>query len=366
MNPLIALAAGGTGGHFFPAEALARALVARGYRVVIFTDSRGEKYADRLKTEPDITLITLPAAAIGAGIIGKLRTAAIIAKATLMAWRQLKRRAVSIMVTFGGYPSFAPALAGKAAGLPLILHEQATKMSLANQKLLPLATRLATSFPVVSGTDTLEPSRIVETGNPVRAEIAALRDLPYNTPHASAPLYLVVTGGSQSAQIFGDIVPPAVLALPEAIRNRLHLSLQYKGDDAADITARLSAAGITADIAPFFSDMADRLAKAHLLIGRAGATTAAELLVVGRPAILVPIPKGGSWQEQLRNARTLEELGAGWCIPQDQLTSDDLSARLARLFNDPAILTTAAAAAHKLGQPQAATKLADLVETTLS
>ncbi len=359
----IALAAGGSGGHFFPAEALARELSARGHRVVIFTDSRGEKYADRLG---DIQLITLPAAAIGAGIMGKIKTAKVIAQAVWIARRHLKHLKAGAMVAFGGYPSFAPALAAKAVGIPLILHDQGAKMSLANQQLLRAANKLATSFPKVKGSEAFPQKDIVETGNPVRSEMVALRLQPYTPPADSGPLYLLVTGGSQSANIFGEVVPPAVLALPQAIRSRLHLSLQYKGDDAGEIEARLQAAGIRAQVTPFFRDMAERMARAHLMITRAGATTAAELLVVGRPAIYVPIPQGGSKEEQLRNAETIAAAGAGWCVPQDQLTASGLTAQLAHLLASPDVLASAATAAHALGQPQAAIKLADLVEKNFS
>lgn len=363
MKPTtIALAAGGSGGHFFPAEALARELSARGHRVVIYTDARGAQYAERLDR---IEMVTLPAAAIGAGIVGKIKTARTILKAVWIARRDMKRRHVAGIVAFGGYPSFAPALAARSLLLPLILHEQATKVSLANSKLLHFATRLATSFPQVKGSGAIAPHRIRQTGNPVRGDITALRLQPYSAPTDTGRIELLVVGGSQSASVFGEIVPPALLALPEAIRNRLHLSLQYKGDDAAAITAQLAAGGIHADLSPFFRDMAERLARAHLVIGRAGASTIAELLVVGRPSILVPIPQGGSREEQRRNAETMEEAGTGWCMLQPDLTADALNARLSALFSDPARLATAAAAAYALGQPQAAINLADLVEATL-
>lgn len=358
----IALAAGGSGGHFFPAEALARELTSRGHRVVIFTDSRGEKYAERLG---DIQLITLPATAIGAGIRGKLHTLRTIVTSAVAARKHIKQLDVRIMIAFGGYPCFAPAIGAKLAGIPLVLHEQGAKMSLANQWLLKLCTRLATSFPSVKGSEKLPPENIVETGNPVRSEITALRLQPYSAPTADGPLHLLVTGGSQSANIFGEIVPPALLSLPEPLRSRIHLSLQYKGEEGDEIAAKLQTVGIQATIAPFFRDMAERLARTHLVIARAGATTAAELLVVGRPAIFVPIPQGGSKEEQLRNAQTMEAAGAGWCIPQQDFSIASLSALLADLLTKPAQLIAAAAAAHRLGAPQAAQKLADLVENTI-
>ena len=172
-------------------------------------------------------------------------------------------------------------------------------------------------------------------------------------------------GGSQSAAVFGRVVPPALLALDEGVRGRLQVSLQYKGEDAGAIAARLGEAGIEADVRPFFDDMGERLRDAHLLIARAGATTAADLLVVGRPAIFVPIPHGGSRDEQRRNAQTLADAGVGWCVPEPELTPESLAALLADLFASPTRLPEAARAAAALGKPDAAALLADAVERLL-
>ena len=174
-----------------------------------------------------------------------------------------------------------------------------------------------------------------------------------------------MVGGSQSAAVFGRVVPPALLALEEGVRRRLQVSLQYRGDDADEIAARLGEAGIDADVRPFFDDMGERLCDAHLLIARAGATTAADLLTVGRPAIFVPIPHGGSREEQRRNADTLADAGVGWCVPEPELTPDALAALLAELFASPTALPEAARAAAALGKPEAASLLADAVERLL-
>ena len=358
----IALAAGGTGGHLFPAEALAREWMARGHRAVLYTETRGAQYVQALQ---GIDHVVLPARSLAGGIAGKAAAASTIARATLQARADMKRRGVRLVVGFGGYPSFAPALAGKSLGLPLLLHEQATRLSLANRQLLRFADAVAASFPDVAGVDGFDATRVTVTGNPVRHAIVQAR-AAYPPRDAAAPLRLLVVGGSQSARVFGEVVPPALLGLPDALRRRLHLSLQVKGDDADAIAARLRAAGIEADLRPFFDDMGARLQQAHLVITRAGASTAADLLVVGRPAIFVPIPQGGSREEQARNARTLAEAGVGWWTPESGFTAQWLGERLEALFASPDALERAAAAARGMGQPQAAANLADLVARMLA
>jgi UDP-N-acetylglucosamine--N-acetylmuramyl-(pentapeptide) pyrophosphoryl-undecaprenol N-acetylglucosamine transferase len=277
----------------------------------------------------------------------------------------MKRRGVALAIGFGGYPSFAPALAAKSLRLPLLLHEQATRLSVANRQLLRFADTLATSFSTITGADDFDAARIVETGNPVRRAILDAR-APYPVFDIDGPRNLLVVGGSQSARVFGEVVPPALLALPEALRKRLRVALQYRGDDADAIAQRLREHGIDAKVRPFFDDMGARLACAHLVVTRAGATTIADLLTIGRPAIFVPIPHGGSREEQRRNADILASTGAGWCVPEPEFAVDALAARLAELFASPTHLPQAAAIAASMGKPQAAANLADLVEKVLS
>ena len=357
----IGLAAGGTGGHLFPAEALARELQARGHGVVVYTEARGARFTQALEGLPHRVL---PARSLAGGVAGKCAAAMVIARAVLAARAAMKRRGVALLVGFGRYPSFAPALAAKSLGLPLLLHEQATRLSMANRQLLRLAAGVATSFPRVAGLEGVDPAKVFETGNPVRRSILDARG-PYPPFGEGGPLRLLVVGGSQSAAVFGEVVPPALLALDAGIRRRLRVSLQYRGDEADAIAARLADAGIEADVRPFFDDMGERLRDAHLLIARAGATTAADLLVVGRPAIFVPIPQGGSREEQRRNAETLAGAGVGWCMPEPELSADALSLLLADLLASPTMLPQAAQRAAALGQPQAAARLADVVERHL-
>jgi len=357
----IALAAGGTGGHLFPAEALARELMGRGHGVVLYTERRGAQYAQALD---GITHVVLPASSLAGGVGDKLAALGTIAHALWQARADMKSRQVALVVGFGGYPSFAPALAGKSLRLPLLLHEQATRLSLANRQLLRFADGVASSFAQMAGAEGFDPARITVTGNPVRRTILDARS-PYPIFDAQSPLQLLVVGGSQSARVFGQVVPPALRLLPESLRRRLHLSLQYKGDDAVAIASKLGAVGIVADIRPFFDDIGARLRAAHLVIARAGASTAADLLNVGRPAIFVPIPHGGSRAEQLRNAQTLADAGAGWYLPESELTRESLAAHLQSLFAAPDELARAAQAAAALGRADAAQRLADLVQSRL-
>ena len=360
-RPTIALAAGGTGGHLFPAEALARELMARGHGVVLYTEHRGAQYVQALQ---GIEHVVLPARSLEGGLMGKAAAGVSILRALLQARADMKRRKVALVAGFGGYPSFAPALAGKSLGLPLLLHEQATRLSMANRQLLRFAAGVASSFPDIAGTDGFDAARITVTGNPVRSSILASR-ADYPALDAESPLRLLVVGGSQSARIFGEIVPPALLALPEALRRRLQLSLHYKGEDADALAARLRDGGIAADIRPFFDDMGAQLAQAHLVVTRAGASTAADLLTAGRPAIFVPIPHGGSREEQRRNAETLARAGVGWWTPESGFTEAWLCARLESLFTGSDALPQAAAAAAAMAQPNAAANLADLVQRML-
>ncbi|MCD9045505.1 UDP-N-acetylglucosamine--N-acetylmuramyl-(pentapeptide) pyrophosphoryl-undecaprenol N-acetylglucosamine transferase [Luteimonas sp. MHLX1A] len=357
MKHVIAMAAGGTGGHLFPAEALARELVARGHGAVIYTDARGARYTHALEGLPHVVL---PARSLAGGIGGKLAAATTILGAAWRARGDLRRRGAEAMVGFGGYPSFAPALGARACGLPLLLHEQGTRLSLANRQLLRFASGVATSFADTGGLARVPADRVVETGNPVRQAILDAR-APYPPLPADGPLRLLVVGGSQSAAVFGRVVPPALRALPQTLRTRLRLSLQLAGDDAAAIAGELAGAGIAAEVRPFFEDMGARLRDAHLVVTRAGATTIADLLAIGRPAIFVPIPQGGSADEQLRNARTLEQLGAGWCMPEAELDAAALAARLQALFASTEALPQAAARAAAAGRPDAAARLADAV-----
>lgn len=355
-RPLIALAAGGTGGHLFPALALADALRPRGFEALLLTDTRGAAFA----AGTGLDYVTLPAAHFGGSPIAKLRAGATIASAILKARGLLRGRRARAVVGFGGYPSFAPAIAGKMLGLPLVLHEQATRFSLANRQLLRFADRVALSFPIAHPVAHELRARL--TGPPLREAIRCAARAPY--PTLDGALHLLVVGGSQGARVFGETAPGALLALPEPLRRRVRLALQYRGEDSERIRAELAAAGMEAEVSPFFTDMADRLAWAHLVLSRADATTAADLTAVGRPAIFVPIPSGGSADEQAGNARAFEAAGAGWFLAQCDMAGA-LGPLLERLFNGDA-LPVAAAASAELGRTDGAERLAELVIDALT
>lgn len=359
----VVIAAGGTGGHFFPAEALALALAGRGYRPVLMTDGRSAGRGSEAFAEGDRHV--LPGAGIaGRGLAKSVKAVGALAAGTLAARRLLTTLSPGAIVGFGGYPCVPPIVATRLGRLklPIILHEQNAVLGRANRTLAGMATVLALS---AEGTTRLpSKARCIVTGNPVRPAIAALADLPYAAPMAEGAINLLVTGGSLGARVLSDVVPAAVSVLPEALRARLCIVQQARKEDAERVSAAYAAAGITAEVAPFFTDMAQRLAAAHLVIARAGASTTAELTVVGRPAILVPLPSAID-DHQTANAAILAAAGAAWAIPQPHFTPAALAAELTGLFSDPARLAAAAAAARSLAKPRAVEALADLVEQSM-
>ncbi|HEY3916690.1 MAG TPA: undecaprenyldiphospho-muramoylpentapeptide beta-N-acetylglucosaminyltransferase [Stellaceae bacterium] len=352
---LVVLASGGTGGHLFPAEALASALLARGHRVALVTDRRGQAFADRL---PEVALHRIPAGRLDAGLIGKAMGVAEMMLGTFAAGTLLGRLRPAVVVGFGGYPSVPTMLAASRRRLATVVHEQNALMGRANRLLAPRVSRIATSFPQVQGLKPADQARITFTGNPVRPEIARLRDLPYAAP--SGAINLLVTGGSQGARILSTVIPEALARLPATLKARLALAQQARPEDIDRVRETHRQNGIAAEVAPFFHDVPERLARAHLVIARSGASTVAELCVAGRPAILVPYAHAAD-DHQSVNARALEEAGAVWVMPESGFTPETLAAHLETLLAAPESLTAAAAAARALGKPDAAARLADLV-----
>ena len=284
-----------------------------------------------------------------------------LARAVLQASRLLRRIRPAAAVGFGGYPSVPPLVASGRLGIPSVLHEQNAVLGRANRMLARRASAIATSFPE---TDRIPESRtglVTHVGNPVRAAIAALCGTQYDQPAADGPFRLLVTGGSQGARVFADVVPAAVAALPEPLRRRLRVSQQCRPEDLAAVERAYAAAGVAAQLAPFFEDMPARLGEAHLVICRAGASTIAELAAAGRPAILVPLPIAAD-DHQSANGRALVAAGAANMIAQPSFTADRLARELEALVAEPAQLAARAAAAGGLARPDAARALADLVE----
>ncbi|HUK09943.1 MAG TPA: undecaprenyldiphospho-muramoylpentapeptide beta-N-acetylglucosaminyltransferase [Stellaceae bacterium] len=354
---VVVLAAGGTGGHMFPAEALAHALLTRGRRVTLMTDSRGAGFGERL---PAVALQRISAGRIGGNIVRRLFGFAALAFGTIEAARKLRALAPAAVVGFGGYASVPTMLAAGRQSLPTLIHEQNAILGRANRMLAPRARRIATSFAAVGAMRPQDRERSVETGNPVRPAIAALRDAPYRAPDAGGTFELLILGGSQGARVLSAVVPAALSKLDPALRRRLRLSQQARAEDVEAVRAAHAASGVVAEVKPFFDDVPMRLARAHLVLARSGASTVAELTVAGRPAILVPYRHAAD-DHQTANARALEAAGAAWVMPESEFTAEALAERLARLMEAPELLREAARRAHALGRSDAAERLADLV-----
>jgi UDP-N-acetylglucosamine--N-acetylmuramyl-(pentapeptide) pyrophosphoryl-undecaprenol N-acetylglucosamine transferase len=352
---LVVLASGGTGGHLFPAEALASALLARGHRVALVTDKRGQAFADRL---PDVALHRIAAGRLDTGLVGKAIGVAEMVLGTLAAGTLLGRLQPAVAVGFGGYPSVPTMLAAARRRIATVLHEQNALMGRANRLLAPRVSQIATSFPHVQGLKPADAARVTFTGNPVRPEIGKLRDLPYPAP--TGTINLLVTGGSQGARILSAVVPDALAKLPAALKSRIALMQQARPEDLERVRDMHRRNGIATEVAPFFHDLPERLGRAHLVIARAGASTVAELCVAGRPAILVPYAAAAD-DHQSVNARALGDAGAAWVMAERDFTPDALAGKLAALLDAPDSLLAAAAAARALGMPDAASRLADLV-----
>lgn len=354
----VVLAAGGTGGHMFPAQALARELVARGSRVILITDRRGGGFGaelDRVET------LRIRAAGIaGRGLRGKIKGAIDLGLGYLQARGHLRRIRPGTVVGFGGYASVPTVMAAAHLGARVLLHEQNAVIGRANRLLASRAEAIATSFDRPRGLSPAFDPKMATTGNPVRPEIAAIGETPYPTPGPDDTLHLLVTGGSQGAQAFNDVVPAAIALLPERLRARIEISQQVRGDVIGQVEAAYRRCGVTAHLAGFFDDVPERLARAHLVICRAGASTVAELAAAGRPAILVPYPHATD-DHQTDNGRALADAGAAWLLPEPSLTAQGLSERLESLLCAPALLGRAAHCAAAFGRRDAAARLADLV-----
>jgi UDP-N-acetylglucosamine--N-acetylmuramyl-(pentapeptide) pyrophosphoryl-undecaprenol N-acetylglucosamine transferase len=356
---VIMLAAGGTGGHLFPAFALSEALGRRGYAVDLVTDMRGDRYGTGF---PARQIHKVPSAtAAGRDPLTLTRTAVTLARGVAAALRIIGEVRPAAIVGFGGYPTFPPLVAARMRGIPTALHEQNAILGRANRMLARRVDLIATSFERTKLVDGELTAKARYTGNPVRDVVIRAAARAYAPPEALGPLRILVFGGSQGARFFSEAVPPALAALPAPVRARLEVVQQCRVEDIDAVRAAYAAAGIRADLASFFSDLPERMAAAHVVIGRAGASTVAELTVIGRPAILVPLPHSLD-NDQLQNATRLAESGGAWCIEQKGLTAERLAGEIARLAAAPDVLARAAAAARAEGRPDAVERLADLVE----
>ena len=350
------LVAGGTGGHLFPALALREVLMRRGWVAHIATDPR---VGELIEGVPAAELHRIPSATFSLGSpIRALGASFRLLQGVNHSRKLLKRVRPAIVIGFGGYPSVPPAFAARLAGIPIIAHEQNAVVGRANRLMLRLGAILATGFKNPKKAN--RAARAYYVGNPVRkAIVEAVR--PYELPTMNEPFRLLVFGGSQGAHVFSKLIPAAIGLFPEESRWRVAVVQQVRAEDDRATREAFAKIGVEAEIQPFFSDMAERLAHAHLVICRAGASTIAELAVIGRPAILVPYPHALD-HDQAENARVLSDAGGGWLVPEAELTPTVLARRLGDLIEDPDELAVAAEAAHAEGRVDAAEQLADLVE----
>jgi UDP-N-acetylglucosamine--N-acetylmuramyl-(pentapeptide) pyrophosphoryl-undecaprenol N-acetylglucosamine transferase len=357
----VVLAAGGTGGHVFPAQAVADALKARGYAVALVTDERGGDLHHRF---PGVDVHRVKAGGIaGKSVLARIRSVVALGFGTLAARGILKRLRPACVVGFGGYASI-PAVMAALGRYPTVIHEQNAVLGRANRLLAARADRIATAFAEVRALNEADRAKAVQVGMPVRPEIAAARATPFDAPGADGPLRILVLGGSQGARVFSDVIPAAVAKLDPALRARLVLMQQCRPEDLDRVGEAYAAIGATVDLAPFFDDVPERLGRTHLVIARAGASTVAEVIAVGRPAILVPYPYAVD-DHQDANAHAVADSGAGWLMPEPSFTPDSLSERLTALLARPSLLEPMAQGAFAAGVTDAADKLADVVESLI-
>jgi UDP-N-acetylglucosamine--N-acetylmuramyl-(pentapeptide) pyrophosphoryl-undecaprenol N-acetylglucosamine transferase len=357
QSPII-LAAGGSGGHIFPAEALAEALLKRGERVVLVTDQRFANFKTGALAQ--IETRTIHAGTVGGAWHKKVLGAAGILLGIGQARGVLRQLKPKVVVGFGGYPSFPTVFSAAGTEIPTIIHEQNSVLGRANRLLAPRVTRIATSFPDTQMLAAKDAGKAHMTGNPVRAAIRALRDVPYPTVMEDGKMHILVTGGSQGASILSQVIPEAIALLPASLRARVRIDQQCREQELEATRTRYAEIGVNADLATFFVDIPARLAASHLVIARSGASTVSELAVAGRPGILIPYPQSMD-NHQYYNAAALEEAGGGWVMAQEGFMPQALAARLEAFLTTPDVLTKTAENAHKFGTPDAVERLAAIV-----
>ncbi|MBX3528264.1 MAG: undecaprenyldiphospho-muramoylpentapeptide beta-N-acetylglucosaminyltransferase [Rhodoblastus sp.] len=354
---LILLSAGGTGGHLFPAEALAHELIARGWQVDLVTDHRAERFAGKF---PASAIHTVASATPGGrNPLALLRAGWTIWKGVRQSSALLARLKPAAIVGFGGYPTLPPVFAATRRGVPSLVHEQNAVMGRANRALAARVTAIAGGFlPAGQGAHA---AKIVVTGNPVRPAVIAASEIPYDPAEARRPFRLLVFGGSQGAQFFSEAIPAAIALLDSSLRARLSVTQQARPEDEAKVKAAYAALGVPAEVSTFFGDMAARVSSAHFVISRSGASTVSELAAIGRPALLVPYPHALD-HDQSANAAALAASGGAEVRQQSTLSPQVLAQIIADAMADPDALARRAAAAKATGRPDAARLLADLTE----
>jgi UDP-N-acetylglucosamine--N-acetylmuramyl-(pentapeptide) pyrophosphoryl-undecaprenol N-acetylglucosamine transferase len=356
MTRPVVIAAGGTGGHMFPALALAAELERRGQPVIVACDPRGRRYLPA----------GVPAKLIRAGspsgsITSRLKGLGELAIGFGQSLAFLRRERPVAVAAFGGYASVPIGLAAQALGIPTLLHEQNAVLGRANRLIARRARQVALTFATTRGAGTMSDANRVVTGNPIRAEVAALRDRPYRLPAPGEPFRLLVIGGSQGARVLSDVLPAAIAMLAPPIRGRIALTQQCRPEDLERVAAAYAEIGFAAQLKTFFEDLPVRLAETHLAISRSGASSVAELLALGRPALLVPFRLAAD-DHQRANAEALAAAKAGEVIGEAELAPAMLADRISAWVERPQELAAMAARARELGRPDAARALADALE----
>lgn len=354
----ITLAAGGTGGHMVPAHALAAELKARGHGVMLVTDDRGAKIPALFE---DVPTHILPAGRLGGGPISLIKAVFAVLAGRREAKALYREFTPDAVVGFGGYPAFPALLAANSMGIPTILHEQNAVLGRVNRLLAGSAAAIATAYAEIDRLKPAHARKVELVGNPVRESVARLGTLPFPEFDDTAPLKILVTGGSQGATVLGQVVPDALGMLAPKLRHRLQVVQQCRPDDIEAVRNRYAALNIPAELTTYITDMPDRIAEAHLVIGRAGASSIAELTAAGRPAILIPLPIATD-DHQTANAREMAKAGGARMIPQSEFSPEVLARQIEAIAGDPQALSNAAERALSVGRPHATQDLADLVE----
>jgi len=353
------LAAGGTGGHMLPAYALAGELIARGHRVALVSDDRGL----RIPGAPaELETHVLPAGRVHGGPVGWIKAALAIRKGRRQAIELIGEFDPAVVVGFGGYPSLPSLLAAGATRRPRVIHEQNAVLGRVNRLMAPRVDAVAVAYRNIHRFPEKQAMKRHLTGNPVREEIVAIREEGFPPLPEDGIVRLLVVGGSLGATVLSEVVPAAIAMLPPALLERLQVVQQAREADIAGVRARYAELGVAAECAPYIADLPERLRWAHLFIGRAGASTVAELACAGRPAIFVPYPHAMD-DHQRWNVVDLVEAGGAIAFAQQDFTPAAVAKHIQRMALEPGALEAAAGHAAGCGLPQATRDLADLVES---
>jgi len=359
----VMLSAGGTGGHLFPAQALAQELNRRSRRTILITDERGLKWRQSF---PDTDVCAVPSGTTEqAGWLNRFRAVIRLIFGTLKAWSLMRAKRPALVIGFGGYPMLPAMFAALLTRRVTAIHEQNGVMGRANRLVAPRVQGIALTFASPKFLRPADRRKAGVTGNPVRDSVIEAGRTAYRPPEHRSSLHLLVFGGSQGARVLSEVVPAALALLASDISARLQITQQCRDEDLARLRNAYELTGLTAELGSFFPDLPQRMADAHLVICRSGASTVCELSVIGRPAILIPL-KGALDGDQAANARILTEAGGGWMIDEKNLTPQLLADRLTELFSDPPELARAASAAKAQGRPDAVRALADMAERLMA